>query len=90
MESGFHAVGVGPKTEPVIDMLRILLGVFVVASLATIVAYVIMFLAVAAGTCLRGSRRDPLADELDEFLAGLCAVDGGWLPGSTRQGRRSS
>jgi hypothetical protein len=52
-----------------VEILRILLGVLVVASLATIVAYVVVFLGVAAWAVLTRSRRDPLADELDSVLA---------------------
>lgn len=52
-----------------VEVLRIVLGVLVVVSLATIVAYALVFLAVAAWTVLTASRRDPLADELDRVLA---------------------
>ncbi|MDA8148675.1 MAG: hypothetical protein M0Z93_07855 [Actinomycetota bacterium] len=54
-----------------IDVLRIVLGVLVGASLATIAGYVVVFLAVAAWTVLTSSRRDPLADELDRVLADI-------------------
>jgi len=66
-----------------IDLLQIVLGVLVVASLATILAYVVIFLSVTVWTVLRhrGSRRDPLADELDAFLAELWALDSGTLLG---------
>jgi type IV secretory pathway TrbD component len=49
----------------------IALGVLVVASLAAIVGYFLAFLAAAAWTLRWGARRDPLAAELDAFLAGL-------------------
>lgn len=52
-----------------VEVLRIVLGVLVVVSLATIVAYVLVFFAVAAWTVLTGSRRDPLRDDLDRVLA---------------------
>jgi len=68
-----------------IDVLQIVLGVLVVASLATVLAYVVIFLSVTAWTVLRhrhrGSQRDPLADELDAFLAELWALDSGTLLG---------
>jgi len=75
----------------VIDFLRIVVGVLLAASLATIVAYAVVFLSVAAWTVLshRGSPRDSLADELDEFLAGLWAADSGRVPGDTRHARGS-
>lgn len=69
-----------------VDVLRILLGVLMVASLVTIIAYVVIFLAVAAWTVLSSSRRDPLADELEDALAEILGA-----PGATRRpGRRSS
>ncbi|MHB1716999.1 MAG: hypothetical protein ACYCV5_06655 [Acidimicrobiales bacterium] len=75
-----------------IDVLSIVLGVLMVASLATILAYVVIFLSVTAWTVLRhrGSRRDPPADELDVFLAELWALDSGRLPGGPRHVRRFS
>lgn len=54
-----------------VEVLRIVLGVLVVASLATIVAYIVVFFGVAAWTALTSHRRDPLADELDRVLAGI-------------------
>ncbi len=51
------------------DVPRVVLGVLVVASLATIAAFVVAFFAVAASTVRRRSRRDPLAEELDLILA---------------------
>ncbi|MHB1711934.1 MAG: hypothetical protein ACYCV7_11110 [Acidimicrobiales bacterium] len=57
------------------EILNILLGVLVAASLAAIVGYVLMFFAIAAWTVLRSLRRDPLADEFDELLAEMWAVD---------------
>ena len=52
-----------------VEFLRIVLTVLVAVSLATIVAYLFVFLGVAAWTALTSSRRDPLADELDRVLA---------------------
>jgi hypothetical protein len=52
-----------------VELLRIVLGVLVVASLATIVVYVVAFVAVAAWAVLTSHRREPLADELDRVLA---------------------
>ena len=52
-----------------VEILRIFLGVLVVASLATIVGYVAVFLGVAAWSVITRSRRDALADELDSVLA---------------------
>jgi len=52
-----------------VEVLRIVLGGLVVVSLVAIVAYVVVFLVVAAWTVFTSSRRDPLADELDRVLA---------------------
>ncbi len=52
-----------------VEMLKIVLGVLVAASLATIVAYVLVFLGVAAWAVITRPHRDPLADELDQVLA---------------------
>ena len=52
-----------------VDALHIMLGVLLVASLAAILLYALAFFALASWTVLAGSRRDPLADELDRFLA---------------------
>lgn len=51
-----------------VEALRVGLGVLVVASLIILVAYVVGFLAVVLWTVLRRSRRDPLAEELDQIL----------------------
>lgn len=58
------------------DLLRIVLGVLVVASLAAIVVYVVTFAAAAAWTVLASRRRDPLAEELDRVLAGVAGPQG--------------
>ena len=52
---------------------EIFLGVLVVASLATIVLYLITFVVAAVSTALLARRRDPLADELEQVLAGIFA-----------------
>ncbi|MDA8355751.1 MAG: hypothetical protein M0Z95_05545 [Actinomycetota bacterium] len=52
-----------------VELLRIVLGALVVASLAAIVVYVVAFVAVAAWTVLTSHWCDPLADELDRVLA---------------------
>ena len=81
----------------VIEILRIFLGVLVVASLAAIVAYALAFLGVAAWTVLTRSQRDPLRDELDRVLAEIvgprgpgvpAATPGGPLAGAGHPGRR--
>lgn len=77
------------------DLLRTILGVLLVASLGAIVAYAVIFLTFAARAVLKspqrelpGSRRDSLADELDEFLAGLWAAESGHPSrGAERRGR---
>lgn len=80
-----------------VAILHILLGVLVAASLATIVAYVLAFLGVAAWTVLTRSRCDPLRDELDGVLAEIvgprvpgvpAATPGGPLAGERPPGRR--
>lgn len=73
------------------NVLRIVLGVLMVTSLVTIVAYAVIFFFVAAQTAFerRGSPRDPLADELDGFLAELWVVDNGRVPPGTRAARGS-
>lgn len=55
-----------------VDVLRILLGVLMVASLATIAAYVVLFFLVAAWTLIRRPPHDPLGEELDQILAEVC------------------
>lgn len=49
-------------------MLRLLLEVLVVASLAVIASFMVMFVAVAAWTVGTARHRDPLAADLDEVL----------------------
>ncbi|HUZ21825.1 MAG TPA: hypothetical protein VMU75_14770 [Acidimicrobiales bacterium] len=51
------------------EVLRLVLGGMVVASLLTIVTYLCMFLAASASTVLRAHRRDRVTSELDEVLA---------------------
>ena len=73
-----------------VEVLRVVLGVSVVVSLLTIVCYGLLFLATAAGTVLGAQRRDPLADELDEFLAvilGPRTPGGSAEPGEARTQR---
>lgn len=57
-----------------IEVLRILLGVLLITSLVTVVAYAVIFFAIAAWSALRAPRHDPLADELDAVLAELWEV----------------
>ena len=74
-----------------VNVLHILLGVLVAASLVTIVAYAVIFVSIAAWTAVghgRSSRRDPLAVELDELLAELWALDCGRLPAGAPRARR--
>jgi hypothetical protein len=52
-----------------VEMLRVLLGVLVVASFGTIAVYVLVSVAAAASTLLGTVRRDRSADELDQVLA---------------------
>ncbi len=55
-----------------IEVLRVLVSVLIVASLLTIVGYLVVFLTVVAWTVLSrpgGSPGQALADELDEVLA---------------------
>ena len=51
-----------------VEVLRILVGVLVVASFGHIAVYVFVSLAVAASTLVGAARRDRLADELDQVL----------------------
>jgi hypothetical protein len=69
-----------------VEMLRISLGVLVVASFGTIAVYVLVSVAVAASTLLGTVRRDRSADELDQVLAGIL----GWpMPERLAEPRRS-
>ncbi|MDA8357385.1 MAG: hypothetical protein M0Z95_14080 [Actinomycetota bacterium] len=52
-----------------VDVLRIMLAVLVAASLTMIVAYVVVFLGMAAWTVFTSPRRDQLAEDLDRALA---------------------
>nr|MDA8342450.1 hypothetical protein [Actinomycetota bacterium] len=52
-----------------VDVLRIMLGVAIAASLAVIVTYAVIFFVVAARTAFGKSRQDPLTQEIDAFLA---------------------
>ncbi|HLN04663.1 MAG TPA: hypothetical protein VK217_00185 [Acidimicrobiales bacterium] len=52
-----------------VESLRVLLGVLVVASFGAIAVYVLVSVAVAASTLLGTLRRDRSADELDQVLA---------------------
>lgn len=68
------------------EMLRVLLGVLVVASFGTIAVYVLVSAAVAASTLLGTVRRDRSADELDQVLAEIL----GWpMPERLAGPRRS-
>lgn len=69
MASRFPSPPAAPIMGPMVDVLRILLGVLVVASLVTIAAYVVLFFLAAIWTLIRGPRRDPLREELDQLLA---------------------
>ncbi len=51
-----------------VEMLRVLLGVLVVASLVTIAFYVLVSVAVATATLLGARRHRRLTDELDQVL----------------------
>lgn len=67
-------------------MLRVLVGVLVVASFAIIAVYVLVSVAVAASTLLGTVRRDRSADELDQVLAEIL----GWrAPERLAKPRRS-
>lgn len=69
-----------------VEMLRVLLGVLVVASFGTIAVYVLVSVAVAASTLLGAVRRDRSADELDQVLAEIL----GWpMPERLAEPRRS-
>jgi hypothetical protein len=68
-----------------VEMLRVLLGVLVVASFATIAVYVLVSVAVAASTLLGTLRRDRSASELDQVLADIL----GWpMPERLAEPRR--
>jgi len=74
-----------------VEVLRVLLGVLVVASLVTIAVYVLVSMAVAAMTVLGAGRRDQSIDELDQVLAEILGprapqTVGG--PGRSRSARR--
>lgn len=73
-----------------VNVLDFALGVLIVASLATIIVYAIIFLSVAAWTALRGSRYDPMEEDLDAFLAELWALDGHHFAVAARPSRKSS
>lgn len=73
-----------------VNVLDFALGVLIVVCLATIIVYAVIFLAATAWTALRGSRRDPLAEELDAFLAELWALEGDHLAVVTRPSHKSS
>jgi hypothetical protein len=66
------------------------LGVLIVASLVTIIVYAVIFLSVTAWTALRGSRRDPMEEELDAFLAELWELEGDHFAVAARPSRKSS
>lgn len=51
-----------------VDVLRVLFAVVVVASIAVLVIYALVGVAVAAATVLGSSRGDRSADELDRVL----------------------
>jgi len=53
----------------VIETLRVLLGVLVVASFGTITVYALVSVTAAASTLVGTVRRDRSADELDQVLA---------------------
>lgn len=55
-------------------VLRDVLGLLLVTSLASIVAYVVIFFAAAAWTMIVSPRHDPIADELDRFLEEIVRV----------------
>jgi hypothetical protein len=68
-----------------VEMLRVLLGVLVVASFGTIAVYVLVSVAAAASTLLGTVRRDRSADELDQVLAEIL----GWpMPEGLAEPRR--
>lgn len=74
-----------------VEVIRMTLDGLVAACLLAIAAYVLVFLAVAAWTVVGARRRDPLADELDEILAGILGPRtpaGAAQPGDARRGRR--
>ncbi|MDA8381107.1 MAG: hypothetical protein M0020_09820 [Actinomycetota bacterium] len=56
-----------------VDVLRLGLSVLLVVALATVIAYVLAFFALAAWTLIRGSRADLLAEELDSVLDEILA-----------------
>ena len=68
------------------DALLGALGALLVASLATVIVYVLWFLSVALFTTVRRRRRETLAEELDrvlaEVLAGATTAPAGRHPGS--------
>ena len=68
------------------EMLRVLLGVLVVASFGTIAVYMLVSVAAVASTLLGTVRRDRSADELDQVLAEIL----GWpRPERLAEPRRS-
>jgi len=69
-----------------VEILRILLGVMVVASFGTIAAYLVVSVAVTASTMLGIVRRDRSADELDQVLAEIL---GRRMPERLAEKRRS-
>lgn len=69
--SRYRAGGARGQPGRMNEVLRIVLGGLVVASLTVIVAYVLGFVSVVVATVLASRRRDPLAEELDQMLAGL-------------------
>ena len=74
-----------------VEELRVLLGVLVVASLVTMAVYVLVSMAVAASTLLGTVRRDRSADELDQCLAEILGPrtrDAIAEPGRRRSARR--
>jgi hypothetical protein len=69
-----------------VEMLRVSLGVLVVASFGTIAVYALVSVAAAASTLLGTLRRDRPGDELDQVLAGIL----GWpMPERLAEPRRS-
>lgn len=68
-----------------VEMLRVVLGVLVVASFGTIAVYVLVSVGAVASTLLGTVRRDRSADELNQVLAEIL----GRAPEGLAQPRRS-
>jgi hypothetical protein len=70
-----------------VEMLRVLLGVLLVASFGTMAVYVLVSVAAATSTLVATIRRDRSVDELDQVLAEILGWRGPERPAEPRRWR---